>query len=453
MTDNETHTPPNHIDSRAWLWVPTLYFAEGVPYFIVNNVSVMMLTRMGVPNGVMALYTSLLYLPWVIKPLWSPFVDIIRTKRWWVLAMQVLLTAAFVGMTLTLPHPPAETIGAGATGIGLFRGMLILFWLSAFAGATHDIAADGYYMLALDTRSQSFYVGVRSLFYRLSSIFGQGVLIWLAGRWEEQTGDIPAAWQRTLLCASLLFAALTVWHLLTLPRKEQPAATEQRRATDILRDFGETFVSFFRKDGILLALCFMLLYRLPEAFLVKMLNPFFVGSVEHGGLGLSTADVGWLYGVLGVAGLTAGGLLGGFYASRYGLRRSLIPMVLAITLPDAVYLWMSLAQPAQTGWVAAAITFEQFGYGFGFTAYMLYLMHFSRGERQTSHYALCTGFMALGMMLPGMAAGYIQEALGYTGFFWLVIACCALSIAVTILLRKRLKTKAANGPGTDLEQT
>ena len=429
-----------HKTVSPWAWVPTLYFAEGIPYFLVNTVSVMLFTRLGVPNSTMALFTGMLYLPWVIKPLWSPFVDVIRTKRLWIIAMQVLLSLAFVGLTLSIPHPDADLIAEGTTPIGLFTVMLCLFWITAFASATHDVAADGYYMLALEGKQQSFFVGIRSLFYRLASVFGQGGLIALAGWLEIRSGNIPLAWQMTLLVASVIFALITLWHLWSLPRVEAERQKEERRSgADILRGFGQSFATFFTKKGILLALLFMLIYRLPEAFLVKMLPPFLVQDPSVGGLGISTASVGIIYGTFGVIALALGGILGGFYASRFGLKRSMIPMVLAITLPDALYLWLSVAQPASQLWITVAIFIEQFGYGFGFTAYMLYLMHFAKGGYQTSHYAISTGFMALGMMLPGMVAGYIQESLGYTGLFWLVMGCCLMSIAVTLCVRNTLQ--------------
>jgi PAT family beta-lactamase induction signal transducer AmpG len=272
------------IDKRMnpWWWIPTLYFAEGIPYFIVNNISVIMFTRMGMAKGDMAMYTSLLYLPWVIKPLWSPFVDIIRTKRWWVMAMQVIMSVAFALLAFSLPHPSAEVIAAGNTEVSLFLVTLVLFWITAFASATHDIAADGFYMLALRPDEQSLFVGIRSTFYRLSSIFGQGVLVVIAGMLERSTGDIPKAWSVTLLISAVLFAAITLWHTFRLPKAEADTARSNTSARDIIKEFGRTFVTFFRKKGIWLAMLFMLLYRLPEAFLVKMMNPFLLDSLAEG---------------------------------------------------------------------------------------------------------------------------------------------------------------------------
>ena len=423
---------------NPWFWIPTLYFAEGIPYFIVNNISVIMFTNMGMSKGDMAMYTSLLYLPWVIKPLWSPFVDIIKTKRWWIMAMQILMSVAFALVAFTLPHPSAEVIAAGNTDVSLFAVTLVLFWITAFASATHDIAADGFYMLALSPGDQSVFVGIRSTFYRLSSIFGQGVLVVIAGVLERKLGDVPQAWSVTLIVSAVIFAAVTLWHTFRLPRPSSDASrmTEGRgSARDIFVEFGNTFATFFRKKHIWIALAFMLLYRLPEAFLVKMMNPFLLDSASQGGLGLSTETVGVVYGTIGVAALTVGGILGGLAASKWGLKKSLWPMALSLTLPCLSFVFLAAFQPQNIVLISSCVALDQFGYGFGFTAYMLYLIYFSDGEFKTAHYSLCTAFMALSMMLPGMVAGYIQEAIGYVWFFSFVMICCLVTVLVTLLLK------------------
>ena len=423
---------------NPWFWIPTLYFAEGIPYFIVNNISVIMFTNMGMSKGDMAMYTSLLYLPWVIKPLWSPFVDIIKTKRWWIMAMQILMSAAFALVAFTLPHPSAEMIAAGNTDVSLFAVTLVIFWITAFASATHDIAADGFYMLALEPGDQSLFVGIRSTFYRLSSIFGQGILVMVAGLLETRFGDIPKAWSVTLLAGSLLFAVITIWHIFRLPRPVSDVSRSTGVTQDfksIVMEFGRTFVTFFKKKGVVLALVFMLLYRLPEAFLVKMMNPFLLDAKSVGGLGLSTEAVGLVYGTIGIAALTVGGILGGIAASRWGLRKSLWPMALSLTLPCLSFVFLSAFQPDNLWVIGSCVALDQFGYGFGFTAYMLYLIYFAQGEYPTAHYAISTAFMALGMMLPGMVSGYIQESVGYFNFFVWVIICCL----VTFIVSARLK--------------
>ena len=423
-----------------WVWVPTLYFAQGIPYFIVNNISVMMFAKMGVPNGQMALFTSLLYLPWAIKPFWSPFVDIIKTKRWWTIAMQVVMSAAFVLLTLSMPHPEPEMIASGQTPISMFTITLLLFAITAFASATHDIAADGFYMIALTQKNQAAFVGIRSTFYRLSSIFGQGVLVYIAGLIETNTANIPMSWQITLLVTAVLFCGVTLYHTFFIPRPEvekKPEA-EQTSAKKIMQEFGRTFVTYFTKPGLILAILFMLLYRLPEAFLIKMCTPFLVASREVGGLGLSTENVGLAYGTIGVLFLTIGGILGGLYASKVGLKKSLWWMAAGMTLPCLTFVYLAECLPTNIALISIAIAIEQFGYGFGFTAYMLYMIYFSEGEFKTSHYAICTAFMAFSMMIPGMFAGYLQEMMGYALFFWMVIACCVATVVITYFADRKI---------------
>lgn len=422
------------LKNNPMFWVPTLYFAEGIPYFIVNVISVTMFKRMGMANGDLALFTSLLYLPWVIKPLWSPFVDIIRTKRWWIIAMQVLISAVFTALALTLPHLPESEISTGNVPVSPFVITLILFYICAFASATHDIAADGFYMLALDSHRQSLYVGIRSTFYRIASVFGQGVLVVVAGVLEQKYSDIPRAWVMTLLLTAALFAAVTLWHIYSLPEVES-SESHPEGAKRIMSEFVRAFGTFFRKPGVWVAVIFMLLYRLPEALSVKMLSPFMLDPVSSGGLGLTTVQSGMVYGTVGVIALTVGGIVGGVMASRWGLRKALWPMALSLALPCAVYLYMSIAHPSL--WVVyLCVAFDQFGYGFGFTAYMLYMIYFSEGEFRTSHYAICTAFMALSMMIPGLFAGYMQESIGYTGFFIVVMVCCLATVAMTFVVRR-----------------
>ena len=423
-----------------WVWVPTLYFAQGIPYFIVNNISVMMFAKMGVPNGQMALFTSLLYLPWAIKPFWSPFVDIIKTKRWWTIMMQIVMSAAFVLLTLSRPHPEPEMIASGQTPISMFTITLLLFAITAFASATHDIAADGFYMLALTQKNQAAFVGIRSTFYRLSSIFGQGVLVYIAGLIETNTGNIPMSWQITLLVTAVLFCGVTLYHTFFIPRPEveKKPEGEKSSAKAIMQEFGRTFVTYFTKPGLILAILFMLLYRLPEAFLIKMCTPFLVASREVGGLGLSTENVGLAYGTIGVLFLTIGGILGGLYASKVGLKKSLWWMAAGMTLPCLTFVYLAECLPTNIALISIAIAIEQFGYGFGFTAYMLYMIYFSEGEFKTSHYAICTAFMAFSMMIPGMFAGYLQEMMGYALFFWMVIACCVATVIITYFADRKI---------------
>lgn len=606
---------------NPWTWIPTLYFAEGIPYILVMGVSVVMYKRFGLSNTDIALYTSWLYLPWVIKPFWSPFVDILKTKRWWIVVMQLFIGAGLAGIALTLPTPL------------YLKASLAFFWLLAFSSATHDIAADGFYMLGLDDSQQSFFVGIRSTFYRLAMITGQGLLIILAGTLEVMTGsepitinvsssnttqneyftnefsniqsdkdeltfvvypqnlvihtgkistdslahikeiakennrkngflidtetketqnnnsekessswwtenvttplesfiktkfggatkttsravnklagnvgsvsvrlnkapntddeivlntafesgdksisiisgerlvfnaenwdksayiliqldpklntvssasfkgisgNIPLAWSITFFIIAGFFILIFIYHRFILPRPTSDYGSLAHSASEILREFGVTFASFFKKDGIFIAILFMLSYRLGEAMLVKLSSPFLLDIKEVGGLGLTTGQVGFVYGTVGVIALTLGGILGGIAVNKQGLKFWLWPMVLSITLPNLAYLYLSAYMPNNMFLINLAVGIEQFGYGFGFTAYMMYLIYFSEGKHKTAHYAICTGFMALGMMLPGMIAGWIQELIGYQNFFIFVIFCAIPTILVIPFLK------------------
>ena len=407
---------------------------------MVNNISVMMFTKMGVPNGDMSFFTTLLYFPWFLKGLWGPIVDVVKTKRWWIVGMQVLMTALMVILTITLPKPDVATIASGATPISMFTLTLVLFIIAAFASATHDIAADGYYMLAHSPSSQAAFIGVRSTFYRIASVFGQGVLVAIAGIIETRTNDIPLSWQITLGVSAVVFFLITLYHIFVLPHSadDKPRISEGASATAGITEFLRSFESFITKPGCLLAIAFMLLYRLPEGFLIKLCMPFLVHSTAEGGLGLSTETVGIVYGTIGVVALLGGGIVGGLFASKLGLKKSLWWMAAGMTLPCLTFVYLAVAQPTNLVIITTALCIEQFGYGFGFTAYMLYMMYFSEGEFKTSHYAICTAFMALSMMLPGFVAGYIQEAIGYVNFFWMVMACCFATLVVTYLVDRKI---------------
>ena len=409
--------------TSPWAWIPTLYFAQGLPYVAVMTISVIMYKRLGISNADLAFYTGWLSLPWVIKPLWSPFIDLIKTKRWWITTMQLLIGAGLAGIAFTVPTSY------------FFQLTLAVFWLLAFSSATHDIAADSFYMLGLSSHEQALFVGIRSTFYRIATIAGQGLLIMLAGRLETSTQNIPFAWSITFMVLSGVFLALWGYHKFVLPRPHSDASAHQVSTSTLMHEFWATFVSFFRKEQAGIAILFMLLYRLPEAQLAKMSIPFLIDPIEQGGLGLTTEQIGWVQGTVGIIGLTLGGILGGIAVSHGGLKRWLWPMVWAISLPDIVYVYLSYVQPESLLLVNTCVFIEQFGYGFGFTAYMLYLIYFANGEHKTAHYAICTAFMALGMMIPGMVAGWLQETMGYQHFFIWIMACTVATFGVTALLK------------------
>ena len=408
---------------NPWAWVPTLYFAEGVPYVAVMTISVIIYKRLGLSNTDITLYTSWLYLPWVIKPLWSPFVDMLRTKRWWILSMQILIAAALAGVAFTIPGPL------------WLQGSLGFFWLLAFSSATHDIAADGFYMLGLEQHEQAYFVGIRSTFYRIATIFSSGLLVGLAGVLQVLTRSIAYAWSLVFYLIAGLFIALCLYHSWALPRPSEDTHRMQKTAADIISEFWNTLVTFFQKPQVWVGICFMLFYRMPEGLLAKVSALFLVDKIANGGLGLSDVEFGMVQGTVGVIGLTLGGILGGIVASRDGLKRWLWPMVMAITIPDLVYVYLSCSLPSTLLIINICIFLEQFGYGFGFSAYMLYLIYYSQGEHKTAHYALCTAFMALSMMIPGLFAGALQETVGYRAFFVIVVVCCVMTYIVASLLK------------------
>jgi len=421
-----------------WAWIPSLYFASGLPYVVVMSISVIMYKRLGISNTDIALYTSWLYLPWIIKPFWSPIVDILRTKRAWIIAMQLLIGAGLGGVALTIPTDD------------FFRNTMAFLWLLAFSSATHDIAADGFYMLGLSKHDQTWFVGVRSSFYRLAMITGQGLLIMLAGAIEnamQSPATVVAdqavsavepgtalAWSIVFYVMAGMFVLFFAWHRFALPRPAEDVPTLHATYADIMKDFLQTFAAFFRKPQIGLILAFLLLFRFSEAQLVKLTAPFLLDSSELGGLALTTGQVGFAYGTIGVLMLTLGGLLGGFLAARHGLKHWLLWMVIAINLPNAVYIFLSTTMPDSLLLINIAIGVEQFGYGFGFAAYMLYMLYISNGAHQTAHYAICTGFMALGMMIPGMFSGWLQELIGYQYFFIWVLVATIPSFIVAMLI-------------------
>jgi PAT family beta-lactamase induction signal transducer AmpG len=407
-----------------WAWIPTLYFAQGIPYVVVMTLSTVLYKNLGISNTDIALYTSWLYLPWVIKPLWSPLVDMFRTKRLWIWSLQFAIGVAFALVALTLPGPK------------FFQVSLAVFWLMAFASATHDIAADGFYLLAMPAGQQSAFVGVRSTFYRLATLSAQGGLVYLAGRLTDSTGHVVTAWSLVFGLLAVVFLGVGIYHFFFLPKPTADRATVE--GGDFLREFFAVFLAFFRKPGIGLILAYLLLYRLAESQALKLLSPFLLDKTVEGGLGLTTQQLGIAYGTVGIIALTVGGLVGGWVISLYGLKRLLWPMIFAMHTPIVAFLLLALYQPASLIVVSAALAVEQFGYGFGFTAYMLYMMMVAEGPHKTAHYAICTGFMALGMMLPGMAAGWIQDHIGYVNFFAWVLVCTLPSFVTTALAARTI---------------
>jgi PAT family beta-lactamase induction signal transducer AmpG len=398
-------------ERSPWWWVPSLYLAEGLPYVVVQTVSIIMYKGFGVSNTDLALLTSWLYLPWVVKPLWSPIVDVLGTRRTWIWAAQLVIGGALGGVALVVPAPH------------FLQWTLVFFWLMAFDSATHDIAADGFYLLATSEHDQSFFVGVRTMFYRIATIAGQGGIVVLAGQLAKRSGDLHHAWSIAMLTLAALFVLFGLWHRFVLPRPAKDRPGDVRQIPDLVRAFLATFGSFFQRARVVPILLFLLLYRFGEAQLVKMVSPFLLDPRAKGGLALTTSQVGLAYGTIGIIALTVGGVLGGWVVARNGLRAWLWPMMIAIHLPDAVFIYLAHTQPTNLSLVTGCVAIEQFGYGFGFTAYVMYMIHVSRGPHPTAHYAICTGFMALGMMIPGMWSGWLEDHVGYANFFsWVILA-------------------------------
>ena len=391
---------------KPWYWIPILNFASGLPYAIIISVSVIMYKSLGISNEDIGIYTSLLYLPWVIKPLWSPFIDLYSTKRKWFLTMQLLISIAFLVVGLTIPMT------------NFFILSLAIFWVAAFASASNDVASDGFYMLALAKEQQSLFLGIRSTFYRLAMLSGNGLIVIIAGFLEQKYGDKTKAWSYTMVIVGLIMAVITIYNYFSTPKIRENEIESASKAS-----FGHVFSSFFQKKQIGIILAFILLFRLGESQLLKMLTPFLIDGKAVGGMGLTTEDVGIIYGTFGVSALVIGGIFGGFVISRDGLGKWMLPMILSMHLPIIGFILLSHFHPESVFYVYATVIVEQFGYGFGFAAFMMFLIYVADGESKTSHYSIATGFMALGMMLPGMISGYIQEYLGYANFFiWVLVA-------------------------------
>ncbi|MDO5460754.1 MAG: MFS transporter [Bacteroidales bacterium] len=409
--------------TNAWLWIPSLYFASGLPYHAITSISDIMYKDMGISNTSIALYTSILLIPWTIKPLWSPFVEMIGTRRQWTLCSQLLLVFCFAAVAFAIPT-------------GSFVALtLAAFMIGAFVSSTHDIALDGFYILALPQEKQSFFSGIRNTFYRIATVFSSGILVMLAGWVATKSGSNSLAWSITFVITAIIMATLFLYHKKAMPKAENDISRKVNGIKEVFGNFGDIIKSYFKKPGIVPALLFLLLFRFPEAQLGKIGKLFLMDTPEAGGLFLDKGEIGYINGVIGIIGLIAGGIAGGICISRKGLKYWLWPMVMAISLPDAVYVYMSMTLPDSLTVIGSCIFIEQLGYGFGFTAYTLYMIYFAQGKYPTAHFAISTAFMSLGMMLPGMISGKIQEWLGYENFFIWVMACTAVTFLVSAFIK------------------
>ena len=409
--------------TNAWLWIPTLYFASGLPYHAITSISDIMYKDMGISNAQIALYTSILLIPWTIKPLWSPFVEMMGTRRRWTVTSQLLLALCFIIVALFIPT-------------GNFLPLtLCIFMAGAFVSSTHDIALDGFYILALPQDKQSFFSGIRNTFYRIATVFSSGILVMLANKLGETFDNKSWAWSSTFVTIAIIMATLFFYHRKALPTPVTDISRKTGSVKEIFANFEDIIKSYFNKKGIITTILFLLLFRFPEAQLGKIGKLFLMDSSEAGGMALSLADIGFINGVIGIIGLIIGGIAGGICISRKGLKFWLWPMVFAISLPDIVYVYLSMAMPENTTIIGSCIFIEQLGYGFGFTAYTLYMIYFAQGKYPTAHFAISTAFMSLGMMLPGMISGKIQEWLGYEKFFIWIMICTAITFLVSAFIK------------------
>ena len=409
--------------TNAWLWVPTLYFASGLPYHAITSISDIMYKDLGVENSTITFLTSIFLIPWTIKPLWSPFVELISTRRKWTIYSQLLLALCFGMVAMFIPMNSYLLL------------TIIAFMIGAFVSSTHDIALDGFYILALPQEKQSFFSGIRNTAYRIATVFSSGILVMLANKMGHYLGSDALAWSATFATTAIIMLAFFLYNRKAMPKPDNDIDRAPRSVSMIFRDFGDIIRTYFKKPGIWSALLFLLLFRFPEAQLGKIGKLFLMDPSTAGGLGLDKGDIGFLNGVIGVIGLIIGGIAGGICISRKGLKYWLWPMVIAISLPDAVYVYMSMVLPESMTVVGGCIFIEQLGYGFGFTAYTLYMIYFAQGKYPTAHFAISTAFMSLGMMLPGMVSGKIQEWLGYEYFFIWVMLCTVITFAVSAMIK------------------
>ena len=415
MSDTNRRLPP-------WLWVPTLYFAESVPNAVVSDTANFMYTDFGLTPDKLGLITGMMYWAWVVKPMWSPLVDLVKTKRWWIVLTEVLLAGSFLGLAVAIrsPHWLIWT--------------QVCLWIMALASATQDIAADGFYMLGLNEREQAGYSGIRTTFYRLAMWCAKGVLLFAAARLTHKS--FFESWSTVMCIPGGFFLLTALYHLLVLPRPALDTPRETQSIAQFKANYLATFVSFFTKPKMGRALAFMLLFRMAEVQVLAMVAPFLKGTIEDGGLAMGAEQVGLAYGVYGFWGIVIGGISAGAVVARWGLRSWYWVLIGVMHLPNLAFLYLAFSQNNALWVVSICLFIEQFGYGFGFTVYVLYLMYFSKGTLQTSHYAIATGFMALSMMLPKMLSGFALTALGFRGFFCYVALCTLPSFFVSWLAWK-----------------
>jgi len=394
--------------------IPTLYFAEGLPYTIVTMMSIVMFKNLNMDNEMIGVYTSLLSVPWTIKFLWAPLVDLYGTRRLWIVVAQTVLAALTLLLTPVLLSSHAISFA------------LVILALIGWMSATHDIAIDGFYLDLLDRDKQALFVGVRNASYKVAWLFGSGAMVFLAGKWAQHQQNasivpdpayIAQGWALAFAVCAAILGLLAMLHQLLLPHPKQVRSGSAKSY-----DFSKVFLSFLNQPRIAVIVTYILIFRLGDALLLKMAQPFLLDTVAKGGLAITTADVGVIYGTVGLLTLLAGGLIGGWLVSTYGLKRCLLPTAIIQNLAILLYWLLAIFRPATTV-VAIANGLEQFAYGFGTAAYTVFLLRVVKEEYKAAHYAMASGIMALGLLIPGMVSGYLQGMLGYREFFLVSFFC------------------------------
>lgn len=408
--------------NSPWLFIPTLYFFQSIPYAFVLLLSIILYKSLEIDNKTIAFWTSLLHLPWVGKFLLGPFVDQVTSLKKCVFHSQLFLAFLSIctSFALITPYP--------------FLFSLPLFFLFAFTSAFHDTAADGLYIERLTKKQQAFFSGIRNTAYRAGMIFAQGVLVMVVGIMSVKLST-QHAWSTIFFLVSILFFLLAFWHNKSIPEKKQTIIRKKKLQS--------AFSSFLKQPRIALSLSFLLLYRLGEAQLLRLTTPFLLDPLSQGGLALNTTQVGFLYGVVGITALLLGGFIGGYLGSRWPLQNLLLLFWLCINLPNLGYVWLATTQQSSNTVITSVIAIEQFGYGLGFSGYMLFMLTLCQNTKwHASHYAICTAFMALSLMLPGLFAGALQEQMGYSLFFCWTLLCSLPCLPIILILCKKLDKAA-----------
>lgn len=408
---------------NPWMWVPSLFYAEGLPFIITMSLSVVMYKRLGISNADITLYTSWLYIPWALKPFWSPLMELYKPQRFWIISMELILGGTLACVALSLP------------GDHFFQYSVAFLWLMGFASSTHDIAIDGFYMMGLTQYHQAYFAGVRNVFYRFAMLSGQGLFVLLAGQLEIFTDDIPLAWSLTFFVLAGIMLLSFFWHQYILPKPDTDVPKKSQAQYSPLQEAWNSIQSFFQKEGIIWILLFILLFRLSESQLLKLIPPFLLDNREIGGMEITTSTLGQYYGTAGLVMMIGGALLGGYMCAKWGLKKCFPIMLITMNLPAVLYVILSYFLPQTQYLVAVVIGLEQGSLGIAFSIFTVYLIYASKGPHQTSHFAIATSFMAWGIIIPGMYSGAIQEWLGYQQFFLYTLACALPGILIAFFLK------------------